>query len=774
MIFGNKNFNYNNISLTGDFTRFFSENPDLKTGTFIEQSLKLRVTGDITPGVGINAVFDDTKVQNDNREITLFLRGKRFDGSVGNILTSFNFSDMIFYNKKTEGFEIKSKNDRLYLLYARSQGKINSEVFTGKGNQQEYRLFYYPVVSGSETIFLDSRKLERGIDYEIDYEDGTIYFETEVLPIESSSNIFVNYQFEEDEEAFKRYIYGGAYVFSLGRRDVTAGFNFFSDKDSKKSMIEDSSLTLKPSSHENYSFYSKVFRRNLNLYFEKAFSEQDKNLLSDDTLPDRPLKSQWTRIEGKFFRNSDFIAVKSSERDPGFEIIGKKETDVRIDEIVSIFNIKREKYSVSYENTDYDSIIYNDPFLNIDENNVTSFANSRESLVFSTGNRRNLRGNITEENKESSGNNYKSVKKDFVMTEKFSDNFSFKVNFYEEKLEDKKTSVFSKNIRKKGIGFDNNISYGKIAYFYEDIDDMGKDIRNHDLNWQLYKDKFNSFISFKKRKEPGNSSNVGDFNVTWNISDFLSIGARYNSGVLLEIKDSTEINIENRLYNYRVDNSSDIYDLSLYYNRREKINRVSSIRENKNEMYNIDISYDPYSHYNYRLRGTDIRNENSIENSTFSERTLRLEISRNIDTYTSLILACDYMRKRDSRSPLSEFTQTGPVFSLKKNGTRLEYSFSVESGEKDYLNSADSRVTVFGEEVKYNIDDKTNIRYSFKIRDEKKGISRKKLDDELSYNRNVGNKSVLKIFVRRKDVPEDEGGKSYSFDHTGITFDTNF
>jgi hypothetical protein len=774
MIFGNKNFNYNNLDLKGDFTRFFSENPDLKTGTFIDQSLKLRISGDISPGVGINATFDDTKVQNDNREITLFLKGENFDGSIGNIRTSFNFSDMIYYNKKTEGIEIKDKKNTIYLLYAKSQGKVNSEIFTGKGNQQEYRLYYYPIVSGSETVLLDSKKLERGTDYEIDYEDGTIYFENIVLPIESSSNIFINYQYEEDEEAFKRYIYGAGFLHDFKKYHTIAGFNYFADKDSKKSLLDDDDSSVKPMSHENYSFFARTLKKNIEIYFEKAFSELDNNTLSDNTAIDRPIKTKWQNTQIRFFREDDFFAFKDIKRDPGFEIIGKKESDVRIDETTSMLSLKRKDFTLSVESSDFDSIIYNDPFLNINKDSITSFNNKKESIVFSFPERFGLRGSIIDEIKENQGVKYDLSRKDISVSEDISSNILLRALFFEEEYIDVLTNVFVKDITKKGMGFDYSLEDGKISYFFENIEDMGKDIKNQNIDIQFFKEQLNTYVSFKTRREKDNNSNVGDLNLTWNINDDFSVGARYNSTVLLEIKDSSEINIENRLYNYRIDRSGDIYDINVYYNKRDKINRLTSRIENTNEMYNIDFSADPYSQYSYRMRGTDIINENLVENSEYTDRKVKFEINRMIDANTSFIMSYDYQKKTDSRNILSDFRQTGPALTLKKSGTVLEYSLSYEMGDKDYFNSQDSDVTIIGEEVKYNLNNKTNITYSFKIREEKKDSNRKRVEDELSYNKNVSAKSYLKIFVKRKEVPEDEGGKEYSYNHTGITFDTNF
>ncbi|MCK9224953.1 MAG: hypothetical protein M0Q02_07695, partial [Candidatus Muirbacterium halophilum] len=508
--------------------------------------------------------------------------------------------------------------------------------------------------------------------------------------------------------------------------------------------------------------------------FEKAFSKLDNNTLSNNTVIDRPIKTEWQKYEMKLTKKNDFFAFKDIKRDPGFEIIGKKESDVHIDETMSMYSMKKKDFTLSVEKSDFDSIIYNDPFLNIDKTSVTSFNNKRESIVFSFPKNLNLRGSLIEENKENPSAKYNLTKKNITVSENLSKNILLRGTFFEEEYKDILTNIFVKDVTKNGIGFDYSIDEGKVSYFIENVVDLGKDIKNQDINFQFFKEKLNTYISFKTRKEQNNNSNVGDLNLTWNLNEDFSIGGRYNSTVLLEIKDSTEINIENRLYNYRIDKSGDIFDMNIYYNRRDKINRLSSIIENTNDMYNLDFSANPYSQYSYRFRGTDIKNENFIEKSEYFDRKIKFEINRTINKNTSFIVSLDYQKKHDSRNILADFKQIGPAIMLKKSGTMLEYSLSYEIGDKHYFNALDSDLKIFGEEVKYNLNNKTNIVYSFKIREEKKGILRKRMEDEISYNKNINTKSYLKIFVKRKEVPEDEGGKEYSYNHTGITFDTNF
>ncbi|MFA7578199.1 MAG: hypothetical protein WC002_09065, partial [Candidatus Muiribacteriota bacterium] len=391
-IFGNKTFDVKNVNQSGDFTRFFLENPDLKRGNIIEQSLRLKMMGEIARGISINAVFDDTKVQNDNHEITLFLTNGNVKGAFGDILTSFSHSDIIFFNKKTRGMELTDKNEKFYFLYALSEGKIYSEVFTGKGMLQEYRMFFYPLVRGSETVILDGKKLTKGTDYDIDYEDGSIFIETHLLPVESTSTLFINYEYMEDEKAFKRHVRGLSFRDYNSKYKIDYGLSFFVEEDSKKKLIEDDDNSLKPSSNSIWSFYTGLEKNNFSFDFEKAFGEKDNNLYSDVLAVDKPLKSENQHFNLRWKNNNLNLVSKFIKREPGFEIIGKKESDIKIDEKTSVLNFKDRLKSFSFEKSDIESIIYVDPFFGLTGNSPTVFNSSKDEFTYSFGNKVKVTG----------------------------------------------------------------------------------------------------------------------------------------------------------------------------------------------------------------------------------------------------------------------------------------------------------------------------------------------------------------------------------------------
>ncbi|PLX18038.1 MAG: hypothetical protein C0601_05760 [Candidatus Muiribacterium halophilum] len=771
MIFGNKTFDVKNIKLDGDITRFVLENPDLSEGTSIDQALKLKVMGDLAPGIKINAVFDDTKVQNDNREITLFMTGKRFDGSIGDIMTSFKFSDLIYFNKKTQGIEIKDKKQNFYFLVAKSDGKIFSEIFTGKGAQQEYRLKFYPLVRGSETVLIDGKKLVKGTDYDIDYEDGSIFLENEVLPVESSSNIFVNYQYLEDEQAFKRYTYGLAYRRTYKRLDM--GLNFFTDRDSKNSLIDDPSV--KPNSHDNYSIFTKYNKERLNVDFESAFCTIDNNTLSDDNLVDRPIDTQANYLTIKYDSLVYDFTFKSQERDPGYSIIGKQEASVPMDQKTGIVSYTKDNIKLSYENTDLEQLVFNDPFLGITNAAPETFTKKIQNISYGFGNKIKVTGTSNQNDERAAdGTNYESDVSSIKALYTKSDSLSFNLGVSKDEMENKTTLIKSKDLMKKDAGFNLQGSRGKLAYLFSDIEDKGDNIKNHNIDSQYFSGKLRSFISMKIRKEELKDQKVGDVSLNYQMTDDLSLMFRYNSSALLQLSGSNEVNVETILYNYKFDYSNDLYNVTSFHNLREKENKKTGQIENENILTTIDLSYNPYTFYTFRLKSTRVDNKNHRDIYFLSDDKNSLDITRTLDDRTNVVYTYRIDEKDDSRNTKNRYSETGNKISLKRTGARFEYSLSIESGERDYKSEQDYNNMIIGDFFKYNLNNYSNIKYTFSLREDKLENTLRYLEDELSFNRNINSKTFIKLYLKRRDVPEDDNGKAYSIDTLGISFDTNF
>ncbi|MFW5781669.1 MAG: hypothetical protein ACOCWO_00095 [Candidatus Muiribacteriaceae bacterium] len=775
MIFGNKTFNIQNTKMQGDFTRFFLENPDLSEGTSIDQSLRLKVMGDIAEGVSINAMFDDSKVENDNTEITLFLKGRNITGSMGDIMTSFEKSDLIFFNKKTRGIEIRGVQKDFYVMYARTEGKMFSEVFQGKGTQQEYRTHFYPLVRGSEVVIIDGVLLTRGTDYEMDYEDGSIYLETDILPVESSSSVFVNYQYIEDEKAFKRNTAG----LSFGRKfnefwDVS--LNYFMDKDSEDKMVEDPEDTLKPSSHSVYSYITEFRKDSVSMYYEKAFCEIDNNLYSDEKVTDRPVLTKAHIFDVRYSEDPLRYRFSETEREAGFEVIGKQETQTDLFNRKGILTYKKQDLSLEYQKKDITTTVFNDPFLKITGASPVTFDIDEDMYLYSgKGRFVDVSAALTEKNEVSrEGRRYKGENRNVIL-DVFRDrpvNYTF--SYMVDSLEEKDTAVSTKDLEKLSAGLDINTESARIGYLYSDISDKGNEIISQEFDVESRSRAMNAYISLKTREEEKSENRVGDANISYNMSDALKMNMRYNSSTLSELKDSREVIIENVLSNIKVDHFTELSNASYMFNDRVRYDRNADKKENRNLMHNFDFSYNPFSQYSYRYRLSRIDTENFNEDIKFKETRSELDIVRNLNMYNNLTFGVLYTEKKDSDTVSNNWSSMSEKIAYDYNGPRFEMKLSVSSEKRKVDIGSDFDVLKFGDKLKYDIDRNANIKYAFSIREEKKDTDRKYREDELSFNRKTSGNTYIKFFYKRKDVDSDDKGKGYSYSIAGFNFDTNF
>ena len=112
------------------------------------------------------------------------------------------------FSKRIQGLSINSSINESISVEATgaiAKGKYKrTEITTQNGNQGPYKLvgqngeLYVLVVSGSESVFINGKKLERGIDkdYVINYNAGEIIFNS-TLPIMSDMRVQVEYQVSE-------------------------------------------------------------------------------------------------------------------------------------------------------------------------------------------------------------------------------------------------------------------------------------------------------------------------------------------------------------------------------------------------------------------------------------------------------------------------------------------------------------------------------------------------------------------------------------------------
>ena len=208
--------NFSNIITNGSISRGVTVGSN--QNSVLNSELDLQISGELSNNIKIKASIQDSNIplQNDGYsqqidefdQIFIEISSENWKVRGGDI--DVNQDDTFFGNfqKRIQGLAMNSSiNNSLNIEVAGAivKGKFKkTQITTQDGNQGPYKLvgqngeLYVLVVSGSESVFVNGKKVERGIDkdYTINYNAGEILFNT-TFPIMSDMRIQVEYQVSE-------------------------------------------------------------------------------------------------------------------------------------------------------------------------------------------------------------------------------------------------------------------------------------------------------------------------------------------------------------------------------------------------------------------------------------------------------------------------------------------------------------------------------------------------------------------------------------------------
>lgn len=351
-IYGEKVFTVDDVALSGDFSRFASENFLAVPGFRYSSQLRLTLDGNLARNIRVNAQIDDTALDRDEKRFTVAVDGERFTATLGDFQTSFDDTRYTLHNKKLKGIEwygyLPDRGD-LTLLASRSEGVSRTETFVGAGMQAEFLLQHQPVVKSSETVKLDGVALKRGTDYTIDYEAGSFTLNHRLLPLESRARIGVEYEYYADGSAYRRTLLGARLRGFLSPTN-RIGVTLLSDADEKGSpeAVDDPAKAPKPTAIRvaGVDFRFEGARR-LEVEGEYALSAVDPNTLA--------------KAAGDELRSGHAGRLALSARDAAWEFrLARTEMDPKFD------SIGRERLSLDRELTELSGRVTPLPRLSLD------------------------------------------------------------------------------------------------------------------------------------------------------------------------------------------------------------------------------------------------------------------------------------------------------------------------------------------------------------------------------------------------------------------------
>lgn len=201
------------ISGSKTFALSFSESGE----TDLLQSLYVNLDGELSQNIFITAQLSDSQSklspEGDSKELSsldqVFIRvyGKRWELGMGDLELEFEESRYLRYKTKIEGiaasYEGRHKVQAAFSAGGGKSAMMQIQIVDGK--QGPYYLVAddsqrsFIIVAGTESIYLDGDLLARGLDYYIDYAEGSVMFRRLV----SSTNT-VNAWFQYSDENFRQ------------------------------------------------------------------------------------------------------------------------------------------------------------------------------------------------------------------------------------------------------------------------------------------------------------------------------------------------------------------------------------------------------------------------------------------------------------------------------------------------------------------------------------------------------------------------------------------
>ncbi len=293
-----KRENKNEFYTNGSFVRSFSNgnNQNLSINTDID----LRISGKLNDNMFVEGYISDNSLPLQYGEsssslqeldkIYIKLYNSKMSIQGGDIDMESLDNPFLKFNRKSLGLEFNNSdvNSIIKSSVGISKNMFNrQDIVVENGNQGPYKLIgennelYILVVSGSESVFIDGFKKERGVDkdYVINYNTGEITFTSKNI-LNSNNRVIVEFQYT-NQNYFKWIGYTGL---SFKKNKFKYFFNFFTESDNKNSPINPLSneeITLLSNTRENKIFSNNSTYTNNNiglqqiLYFKKDTVDLD-------------------------------------------------------------------------------------------------------------------------------------------------------------------------------------------------------------------------------------------------------------------------------------------------------------------------------------------------------------------------------------------------------------------------------------------------------------------------------------------------------------------
>lgn len=172
------------------------------------------------------------------------LERSQFYALFGDYDTGLSVTDLARYERRFNGFKSEYRGDHLgYTAFAAesSQGFHRDEI-RGDGTSGLYRLSFAPIIANSDKVRIEVRdrfdsgqvisttNLHRFLDYNLDAQDGSLYFKRPVPSRDQNFNpVYIIVEYESASDSDDDIVAGGRLSVSNSGRTLEAGTTYVSD-----------------------------------------------------------------------------------------------------------------------------------------------------------------------------------------------------------------------------------------------------------------------------------------------------------------------------------------------------------------------------------------------------------------------------------------------------------------------------------------------------------------------------------------------------------------
>ena len=373
------------IKTFGSISRGFSIGNN--QNSVLNSELDLQISGKLSENVSIKASIQDSNIPLQNNgysqqidefdQIFIEIASRDWQIRGGDIDLSENESFFGNFQKRIQGLAINSKlNNSINFEVAGAivKGKYKkTEIQAQNGNQGPYKLIgqngelFVLVVSGSESVFINGKKIKRGIDkdYVINYNAGEIIFNS-TYPIMADMRINVEYQVSEKN--YNSFI--GYTKVKIKKKRFTHNISFYNENDIKDQPllqnVSENRIDILSNAGDNIELMSSptgiltTFNTNRILYKKEMINNEEVFIYSNNE-EDELYEVNFTNVGQN---KGDYIIITNNAIDNIYEYIPRinGEKQGNFDPIVKL--IAPEKLQLLVYNSTYE--VKNNSKLNIE------------------------------------------------------------------------------------------------------------------------------------------------------------------------------------------------------------------------------------------------------------------------------------------------------------------------------------------------------------------------------------------------------------------------